>query len=120
MSKVYVAKLNENLKRSIANHELSDEEIGKVYESLKAHMKKNKSMLTFIMIFFGILLLGMGGYAVYDIGDTDALKIFIPVVVVVFAVVWLVSWFCTIGKVSKEWNRKLKEYYPTISEQYKL
>ena len=120
MAKIYIAKLNDKLKKAIVNHELSDEQIGQVYDSLKAQKKKNKNLITFLMIFLGALFLLMGGAAIAQIGDTDVLKFFIPITIVAIAVIWVVCWYATIGRVSNQWNRKLSKYYPAICEQYKL
>ena len=113
------------LENDIRKKALSEEEIAHVYELFKEKKQKQFTSVKIMIIVMAVfaLIIGIATLLKMESFDSDErLLSFIGIALafVIMGIAGYLGWYCNIGKISKQWNKLLKDYYPQISEKYKL
>ena len=114
-----VYSISVQLESALRKKEYKEEHIAQAYNILSEKKKKQKMpviILATVIAVFGLITL---------IGSIIADNIVIGIVS--FAVLFVgaaaagyIGYYTMVGKTAKQWNKLLKEFYPDISEKYKL
>ena len=114
-----VYSISVQLESALRKKEYKEDQIAQAYNILNEKKKKQKMpiiILAAVIAFFGLITL---------IGSIIADNIVIGIICFVcFAVAAgvadYIGYNINVGKTAKQWNNLLKEFYPDISDKYKL
>ena len=109
------------LENDIRKKALSEEEIAQVHEVFTEKKKKQYTSVKILLIVMAVFALILG-ISTFLYAEDNLLIGFagLALALVFMGIAGYIAWYCNIGKISKQWNKLLKDYYPQISEKYKL
>lgn len=109
------------LENDIRKKALSEEDIAHVYDIFKEKKKKQFTSVKIMLIVMAVFALILG-ISTFLYAEDNLLIGFatLALSLVFMGIAGYIGWYNNIGKISKQWNKLLKDYYPQISEKYKL
>ena len=120
MAVIHIFTLSSEVARGIEERRYSEGQIAEIYESYKKDEHSKKKGFWIAMILVAALFLGYGiPVVVKSIGLPEAFPLIVSIFVFI-GIVWVLTWYFTIGAIKLKWNRLIKEYYPVIYEKYRL
>ena len=121
LSSITTYSISFQLENDIRKKALSEEEIAQVYELFKEKKQKQFTSVKIMIIVMAVFALILG-ISTFLYAEDNLLIGFagLALALVIMGIAGYLGWYCNIGKISKQWNKLLKDYYPQISEKYKL
>ncbi len=114
-----VYSISVQLESALRKKEYKEDQIAQAYGILSEKKKKQKTpviILASVIAAFGLVTL-IGAI----IADKLAVGIAcFAVLVIAAAVAGYIGYYNNVGKTAKQWNNLLKQFYPDISDKYKL
>ncbi len=114
-----VYSISVQLESALRKKEYKEDQIAQAYGILSEKKKKQKTpviILAAVIAFFGLVTL---------IGSIIADKLVVGIISFVFLIIaagvaGYIGYYNNVGKTAKQWNNLLKQFYPDISDKYKL
>lgn len=114
-----VYSISVQLESALRKKEYKEDQIAQAYGILSEKKKKQKTpviILAAAIAFFGLVTL---------IGSIIADKLVVGIISFVFLIIaagvaGYIGYYNNVGKTAKQWNNLLKQFYPDISDKYKL
>ena len=108
------------LENDIRKKALSEEDIAHVYEIFTEKKKKQFLSVKIMFIVMAVFALIFGISMFLNTDEILLGLVSLALALVIMGIAGYIAWYCNIGKISKQWNNLLKDYYLQISEKYVL
>ncbi|MBR5975010.1 MAG: hypothetical protein IK020_07490 [Clostridiales bacterium] len=113
-------ELNVRLEAALKKKELSEEQLADVFGQLNERKKKQHTSLIVLLVVTAVFLAFLGiSFAVTGVSAGYILGFLLIFLAAVGAGGYF-GWYFFEGKVAKQWNALLREYYPDVCGKYKL
>ncbi len=114
-----VYSISVQLESALRKKEYKEDQIAEAYNILSA--KKKKQMTPVIILASVIAVFGLITLIGSIIADNIVIGIVCFAALIAGAgIAGYIGYYNNVGKTAKQWNTLLKEFYPDISEKYKL
>jgi uncharacterized membrane-anchored protein len=114
-----VYRISVQLESVLRKKEYKEDQIAQTYNILSEKKKKQKMPA----IILAIVIAAIGLIMLISSIITDNIVMGIvtfAVLLVIAGVAGYIGYYTVVGKTAKQWNNLLKQYYPDISDKYKL
>lgn len=112
--------ISTQLESALSQKQLKETELADIYTKLAERKKKQNSSVIALVVaaaIFAVLVIVGCIVGELDLGVTLAC---VGGFLVLIAVAGYLAWYNFEGKISKKWNKLLKENYPSVCDKFKL
>ncbi len=118
--KIITYSISLQLETDLRKKSLSEEEVAHVYDVFSEKKKKQMTSVKIGFIVMAVFALIIGVATLLSVDNILFGFIYLFGTLALLCGAMYLAWYCNIGKISKQWNKLLKDYYPQICDKYVL
>ncbi|MBE6053278.1 MAG: hypothetical protein E7212_05085 [Clostridium sartagoforme] len=120
MSTIYIAKLNKEVKRGIANHRYSLEEVEHVKANIGETINMRKKTFRFVIIGISVVVIALSILTLIQTDFNEAAIFSVLLMIPISVIIIVFAWFISAGHLKNQYNRAVKKGYPEHIDKLRL
>lgn len=113
--------ISTQLESAIRNKKLTEEELADAHKGLSYRKQEQWGKIKIGIITMSVMLGLLGIPMLINADDNIGLAlVFFLTCCAIFAFAIYLAWYVNVGKIVKQWNKLIRDYYPEICDKYKL